>query len=174
MKTVSKELIEAVYKKMNSVSDKEAALVVEEVKRRQPYAFDYLVSAGAQQEFNKDEAQWLSYIGVILCKIMVEAEPKLPVVSRECIDQCAAKITDLVRYLKGGDKSDFVNVIGAMLKDYSQPHLLNFVVGVIRTAQEEKTGITAKNASVFFFFFKILMDSYIRTMEGTEERSAKD
>ncbi|HOX23200.1 MAG TPA: hypothetical protein PLL10_07030 [Elusimicrobiales bacterium] len=160
MKAISKELIEKVYRQMNSVTDKEAAVIVEEIKKKQPYAFEYLISAGGQHEFNKDERQWLSYIGVILCKIMVEAEPDLPAVPREHIDRCAAKITDLVRYLKGGDKEDFVKVIAGMLKDYPQPHLLNFIVGVIKTAQEEKAGVSAKNASVFFFFFKILMDSF--------------
>jgi len=174
MKIISKEQIEQVYGQMNAVSPEEAAKTVEFVKARQPQAFEYLVSAGAQQDFTREEAQWLSYIGVILCRILVEAEPASPAITRECIDQCAARITDLVRYLKGSDKDDFVKVIAAMLKDYPQPHLLNFVVSVIRTGQEEKAGITPKNASVFFFFFKILMDAFIQTREGQEHQSAQE
>lgn len=174
MNVISKEQIEQVYGRMNAVSPEEASKTIEFVKSRQPHAFEYLVSAGAQQDFTKEEAQWLSYIGVILCRIMVESDPDLPPITRECIDKSAAKITELVRYLKGSDKDDFVKVIAAMLKDYQQPHLLNFVVSVIRAGQEEKAGISSKNASVFFFFFKILMDAFIQTQQEKDGPSAQE
>ena len=109
--------------------------------------------------FNQDERQVLLYLGVVVWQIMSQRGRHLPKVTEKMLVKAEAENLKMAEYLQGEKNEDgFEKATRKIIRSYSQPDILRYVIGAITEDTEESSPIRDKNKGMMLLNLKTVID----------------
>ena len=131
MKTVSPEIIDQVDLWLDDLEDEHHfERLMDQLSEDQPILFAYLMTMG-ESDFNDDEKELMFFLGLVIWQAMLKANPSLKELSETRLEKVQADNVSVLELTTEDPETDLEAAFRAMLSNYNQPNLLEYVIDVL-------------------------------------------
>lgn len=159
MKTISLELIDEVWDRMNQIDERAARKLAERMQREQPFIMMYLLEAGEDEEPDgeADPGRLLEF-GLIAWQVMVAAHPRLRQVSGDELLAAEQANVRFLEQLDEGPEARYHDAASTLFRDYNQMPLLGAVLEALMSGNEDTPELAGDSVGLDLLHLKTVID----------------
>ncbi|MEL7532463.1 MAG: hypothetical protein AAFN10_14185 [Bacteroidota bacterium] len=163
MQMLSLDQADATYDWLSSIEDEDEIVgIVESFSEAQPVLFTYLMTMG-ETDFDGDESELMLFLGLIIWQTYLRAGIQLGRIDEQHLEEIKALNVKMIEYLAEEAEEGFEQIARDLMKDSSQPGLLEFLIQII--FEEEADIIKSSNQGIMFIFLKVVIDSIENSLD---------
>ncbi|MEO0156377.1 MAG: hypothetical protein ABIL07_04615 [candidate division WOR-3 bacterium] len=161
MQSIPDEVVEKTFEEMSILEPDEIKILINKMGEEQPYVLAYLFETG-EHEFNESEKEVFFYLGIGIWRMMSSRYAPLPLVLPILLDEIEEENLKIFDSLQKMDAERFVECIGQIIDNHSQPAILFYVVDLLI---EEEIDVAPNKIGIMFIYLKILIDAFQKAIE---------
>jgi len=125
----------------------------------QPYIQVYVAAICERGDFEdeNDADAFANLAGIVWHAMRQAAGGPFTVVEGRDLDDCEAKVMDLLRYAEGEAESDWPDTVRAWMDGYNQQPVMEFVLEAL-LSPENQYGVTEEGIGLIFTHLKVIID----------------
>jgi hypothetical protein len=138
MKTISLELVEEVWDRVNQVDERAARKLADRMQKEQPFIMMYLLAAaeGEEPEGRADRGRLIE-LGLTAWQVMATAQPRLGLVSGEELLAAEQANVRFLEKLDDGPEAHYQDAAASLFRNYNQMPLLGAMLEALMSGNED-------------------------------------
>ncbi|MEZ4713012.1 MAG: hypothetical protein R3A44_37835 [Caldilineaceae bacterium] len=159
---ISEQIVTETWQGMDGMSESNAAMLIDQMRREQPVVMMYLLAA-SEQSFELEEGQAVFYIGIVIWLIMRKGKPRLRKVGEKLLERTIQQNETQLEELSADPDADLM--MAATTMTYPEPEVLRYIVEALMEPDEE-VEFTEDEMGLAFMILKNVLDALIASRKG--------
>ena len=154
---ISEQIVTETWQGMNEISESNAAILIDQMRREQPIIMMYLLAA-SEQSFDLEEGQAVFFIGIVIWLIMRKGQPELRKVDEKLLERTIEQNETQLDEMTADPDADLV--MAATATTYAEPEVLRYIVEALIESDEE-VAFSEEERGLAFIILRNVLDALI-------------
>ncbi|MCB0089113.1 MAG: hypothetical protein KDE54_14480 [Caldilineaceae bacterium] len=159
---ISEQIVTETWQGMNEISESNAAILIDQMRREQPIIMMYLLAA-SEQSFDLEEGQAVFFIGIVIWLIMRKGQPELRKVDEKLLERTIEQNETQLEKLTAEPGAD--RMMASTALTYAEPEVLRYLVEALMEPDEDLE-FSDEERGLAFVILKNALDALIASRKN--------
>ncbi|MEZ4659089.1 MAG: hypothetical protein R2911_16110 [Caldilineaceae bacterium] len=159
---ISEQIVTETWQGMNEMSESNAAMLIDQMRREQPVVMMYLLAA-SEQSFDLEEGQAVFFVGIVVWLIMRKGKPRLRKVGEKLLERTIEQNETQLEELAADPDADLM--LAAATMSYAEPEVLRYIVEALMESNEG-VEFSDEERGLAFIILRNVLDALIASRKG--------
>ena len=162
---ISFESIIQTEEKISAMNEAHTQILVNQMKKEQPYVLVYLLAIGQREEFDDDEIDILFHIGSVLWQVMRQNHNGTRKVTEQALEKAEKANETILEKMESDSEGDFFSAAENLALSHAEPEVLQYITATLMEDDDgnpDNPPFREDKLGAAFLHLKIVLDAFIQ------------